>query len=260
MKSTDAKVIRNLELDRTNSEIYREQGWDDSFEIVMEFDEIEDHQSRTIPEERLEELREFLDTHDLDEEEYEALKAWVDKGNSPYTNPDHFCKYDEEVSFMKWYWILMDPKHPWHSSLIDHRYYQAEDAAELKDWPELLKAKTDEFIKTDYSRSALNPGQEWYMGSDRFLGPEETKKHLLREMKYIKAAVKKLAALKSEAEDVLGRLDITGNLFEDVLNVGELLGEAQYQAEDFLAAYNAINEYEDFCRSRKMNDTEDLPF
>ena len=112
----------------------------------------------------------------------------------------------------------------------------------------------------DYSRSELNPGQDWYIGNDRFLNLEETKEHLLGEMKYIKAAVEKLATLKSEAEYVLSRLDITGNLFEDVLNIGELLGEAQYQAEDFLAAYNAINEYEDFCRSRKMNDTEDLPF
>lgn len=211
-------------------------------------------------EERLAELREFLDTHDLDEEEYEALEAWVDKGNSPYTNPDHFCKYDEEVSFMKWYWILMDPEHPWHSSLLYHRFYLEEDAAELKDWPELLKAKADEFIKMDYSRSELNPGQDWYIGNDRFLNLEETKEHLLREMKYIKAAVEKLAALKSEAEYVLGRLDITGNLFKDVLHVGELLGEAQYQAEDFLAAYNAIDEYEDNCRRRKMQETEDLPF
>ena len=45
----------------------------------------------------------------------------------------------------------MDPKHPWHSSLLYRRFYLEEDAAELKDWPELLKAKADEFINLKYS-------------------------------------------------------------------------------------------------------------
>lgn len=211
-------------------------------------------------ENNIKELREFVDTHDLDEEEYEALETWVNKGNSPYTNPDHFCIRDEEAGFMKWYWILMDPAHPLHSSLLNHRRYMEEDAAELKEWPELLRAKTNEFMNMDYSRSVLSSGQDWYVGGNRFLSLEESKKHLLREMKYIKEAFEKLVVLKSDAEDMLSRMNITGNLFEDVLNVGELLGEVQYQAEDFLAAYNAISEYEDYFRRKIMNGAEDLTF
>ena len=86
MKSTDAKVIRNLELDRTNSEIYREQGWDDSFEIVMEFDEIED----------LSEVLRFLEEKTL------AYKEYVETSiqNKPETKRNSCrkkTKKDEEI-------------------------------------------------------------------------------------------------------------------------------------------------------------------
>ena len=210
---------------------------------------------------RQREFSEYVKSHDLDEEEYEALASWVNEGNSPYDNPDHYCdSTGKEVNYMKWYWILADHLHPEYKTLMNHRHQLEDEAADLRGKPHQLKAKAEKFMSMDYRDTTLNPGQEWYIGGTSFLSLKETKEHLLIEMKYIKTAFQKLLDLKEAVEYQLSELDLTGNLFEDVLNIGELLGEAQYQAEDFLAAYNAINEYEDFCRSRKMNDTEDLPF
>ena len=213
--------------------------------------------------ERQREILEYVKYHDLDGEEYEALASWVNEGNSPYDNPDHYCdSTGKEVSYMKWYWILADPLHPEHRALMNHRHRLEDEAADLRGKPHLLKAKAEEFMTMDYRDTTLNPGQDWYIGGTSFLSLEETKEHLLIEMKYIKAAFQKLLDLEDAVEYQLSELDLTGNLFEDVLNVGELLAGAEIYAEDFISAYSAIARYEDMFRSSYLSrtDTADLPF
>ena len=212
---------------------------------------------------RLNELKEFLNSHDLDEEEYYALESWVSEGNSPYTNPDHYCNsYGEEVNYMKWYWILADPNHLEHRSLMNHRQRLGDEAADLYGNSQLPDEKAEEFLAMDYSDTTLNPGQDWYIGGSSFLSLEETKEHLLTEMKYIKTAFQRLLDLKDAVECQLSVLDLTGNLFEDVLNVGDLLAEAEIYAEYFISAYSDINSYEDRFRSRYFSrkGKHDLPF
>lgn len=206
---------------------------------------------------------EYVNSHDLDEEEYAALESWVSEGNSPYDNPDHYCdSTGREVNYMKWYWILADPLHPEHRALMNHRHRLEDEAAELRGKPHLLKAKAEEFLNMDYRDTTLNPGQDWYIGGTSFLSLEETKEHLLIEMKYIKTAFQKLLDLENAVEQQLSDLDLTGNLFEDVLNVGELLAGTEIYAEDFISAYSAINKYEDTFRYSYFshNGTNDLPF
>ena len=61
-----------------------------------------------------EELRNYLETHDIEEEEdAELLEEWVNAGNSINENPFHeYDDYGVEVPFMKWYWRQQDPRHP----------------------------------------------------------------------------------------------------------------------------------------------------
>ena len=114
------------------------------------------------------------------------------------------------------------------------------------------------------SQGSLNPGQDWYTGGSSFLTLKETKEHLLTEMKYIKAAFQKLLDLKETVECQMSDLDLTGNLFEDVLNVGELLAEAKISAEEFTGAYKTINTYEEIFRNNggaiPFTGSDDLPF
>jgi hypothetical protein len=101
------------------------------------------------------------------------------------------------------------------------------------------------------------------------------KKRLRRSMMFLNAQkpslikdpyIYKIDSLMLDLEDAveyqLSELDLTGNLFEDVLNVGELLAGAEIYAEDFISAYSAIARYEDMFRSSYLSrtDTADLPF
>lgn len=200
----------------------------------------------------IKEFEEYVMNHDLDEEECEALEAWVNKGNSPYANPDHYCMDDEEISFMEWYWILADPRHPEHKNLRDHRYYLAEDAGHLNEWPSLLKVRIEEFLNMDYRDSTLNAGQDWYVGNNVFLSLEETKEHLLIEMEYFRKALRILMYMAENVESSLSDMNLRGNLFADVLMVGDVLGEVRICAEDFLKAMKAIDDYEDQFRKRYL--------
>lgn len=210
------------------------------------------------------EFTEFVMAHDLDDEEYDALSAWVEDGNSPYTNPDHYCMDDREISFMKWYMILADPLHPEHKNLLDHRYCMEEDAGPLNDYPVLLKARAAEFMNMDYRDSTLNEGQDWYIGHSTFLSLEETKSHLLNEMEYYRDAIRELMYMARNVEDALSDMNLRGNLFQDVLIVGDVLGIAETCAEGFLKASKAIDKYEDQFRkdyfARRSHTTDDLPF
>lgn len=215
--------------------------------------------------ENVQEFLEYLEFHDLDEEEYVALESWVNEGNSPYTNPDRYCDIrGAEISYMKWYRILADHLHPERRRLMNHRRQLEDEAASIYGKPKLLKAKAVEFLNMDYSETSLNPGQDWHTGGSSFLTLKETKEHLLTEMKYIKAAFQKLLDLKETVECQMSDLDLTGNLFEDVLNVGELLAEAKISAEEFTGAYKAINTYEEIFRNNggaiPFTGSDDLPF
>ena len=148
---------------------------------------------------RQREFWEYVKNHDLDEEEYYALESWVSEGNSPYTNPDHYCNsYGEEVNYMKWYWILADPNHLEHRSLMNHRQRLEDEAADLYENSQLPDEKAEEFLAMDYSDTTLNPGQDWYIGGSSFLSLDETKEHLLTEMKYIKTAFQSMLDLLKE--------------------------------------------------------------
>ncbi len=215
--------------------------------------------------ENISELLEYLKCHDLDEEEYAALESWVNEGNSLYTNPDHYCDMsDSEISYIKWYRILADHLHPDHKFLLNHRHRLKDKAVDIYRNPALTTAKEEAFLNMDYSDTILNPGQDWYIGGCLFLSLEETKKHLLDEMKYIKTAFRKLIDLKNAVEYEMSDLDVTGNLFEDVLNVEELLSKTELFAEEFTNAYRAINAYEEMFRNSRFIEQsigdDDLPF
>ncbi len=60
-----------------------------------------------------EELKNYLETHDIGEEEAALLEEWVNAGNSINENPLHeYDDYGVEVPFMKWYWREQDLRHP----------------------------------------------------------------------------------------------------------------------------------------------------
>jgi len=59
------------------------------------------------------EFREYLEKHDLDEDEAFLLEEWVNSGHSVYENPwNQYDDYGQEIPFMKWYWRQKDPLHP----------------------------------------------------------------------------------------------------------------------------------------------------
>ena len=210
------------------------------------------------------EFTEFIRHHDSEEADYAALETWMKNGNSPYTNPDHYCMYGDEISFMNWYWILKDSSHPEHRNLLDHRNSMEEDAGMIQEYPGLLKARIEEFLNMDYHNTTLSPGQDWYVGDSTFLSLKETKEHLLSEMEYYREAIKTLKYMAENVEYELSNMNLSGNLFEDVLIVGEVLGVAEMYAEEVLKASRAIGRYEDrFCQNY-LNNTyliqNDLPF
>jgi hypothetical protein len=68
------------------------------------------------------ELSQYINDHELDHDEAEALKDWVKKGNSIRANPDdQYDDYGEEIPFMKWYWAQQDPLlPPNHKKFLNH--------------------------------------------------------------------------------------------------------------------------------------------
>ena len=215
--------------------------------------------------ELIQEFTEFVNTHDLDEEEYEALKSWVKEGNSPYTNPDHYCVSGREISFMKWHWILADPLHPYHHSLITHRHHLEEGTEAMYRSQKQMKEKADTFLAMDYQDSIIHPQQALFMGPGTYSSAAETKEYLLTEMEYTKKAFQKMLELEKEVEIWLGDLDLTGNLFLDVKNVRKLLDFAEMRADEFMYACYLAWQHEDEFRascigSPVQEKEEDLPF
>ena len=55
------------------------------------------------------ELMNCPEYYDLSDEEYKALESWLKEGNSPHSNPDHYCDtFGVEVDYLEWYRILKD--------------------------------------------------------------------------------------------------------------------------------------------------------
>lgn len=214
--------------------------------------------------ERSQELMRFISEVDLDEEEYEELQKWVDEGNSPYTNPDHFCIAEKEVSFIKWYWILANAQHPYHKTLMEHRYRLEDQAGNTSRWQKLIKAKAEEFLNTDYSKSVLRPGQDWYMGDNTFLSLSETKEFLLGQMDYVKEAFQRILSLEKNIEELLSEMNITGNVFTDVLEASKVLGWAEIFAEELLGAIADVETYEQAYEKKYFGSlskkSDELPF
>lgn len=105
-------------------------------------------------------------------------------------------------------------------------------------------AKIRRILEKDYSDAVIRKGQEWYVGDEVFLECDETKDLLLYQMSYCKEAVEYAWLLHDVIADELGRYKVTDNLFESVLELGEILSIIEIYAGEFLDAY------------RKMEDSE----
>jgi hypothetical protein len=59
------------------------------------------------------EFMEYIDHHDLDEDEAEKLAEWAGTNHSVYENPWHqYDDWGEEIPYIKWLRQIQDPYHP----------------------------------------------------------------------------------------------------------------------------------------------------
>lgn len=95
-------------------------------------------------------------------------------------------------------------------------------------------AKVKRILEKDYTDSVIREGQEWYVGHGVFLERSQTKDHLLDIMEYSKAAVKSAQLLRNAIDVELGRFEITDNLYENVLDLGECLSLIELYAQKYI--------------------------
>ena len=103
-----------------------------------------------------------------------------------------------------------------------------------------IEKKIAKILDFDYSSTALKPGQEWYLISGRHLSLEESKVQLEYLMSYIKEALENARDMYVNFEYLLDNCAYTGNLFNDVLELGEVLSVTEMFARDFIKAYDQI--------------------
>ena len=123
--------------------------------------------------------------------------------------------------------------------------------------------KLQKIRRTNYRKSHLKKGQDWYVGKGQFLTLEETKKHLLKKMTYIKKALKKAYAVHSNFEEMLKSVETSGNLFTDVMELEEVLSATEIFVNDFIKAYAALEYQETAFKNLhllKEKPSDDLPF
>lgn len=114
----------------------------------------------------------------------------------------------------------------------------------------------------DYSKAKLSPAQDWYIGGT-CLSPEQTREHLTEKMIYFHDALKEASIFCSFFEETLRQLHIKGNLYHDVMELGEFLTISEIYACGFLEAYHEIKMHEIPIRnSNKEGQTavDDFPF
>lgn len=126
-----------------------------------------------------------------------------------------------------------------------------------------IEYKLHRILHTNYKKSYMKAGQDWYIGNGQFLTLGATKKHLLKKMAYIKKALEKAYAVYSNFESMLNITETNGNLFADVLELEELLSVTELFVRDFIEAYEALESQEAEFREQhlsRIESSDELPF
>lgn len=118
------------------------------------------------------------------------------------------------------------------------------------------------WIKQDYSQSQITPGQEWYMGGNEWLSPEETKEYLLHEMNKYQILADDLRQLVECIRWCLKEYEMTGRLYSDALNLSEILANTEMCMEEVLKNYERLGFHEsaDHEEYEDHGDDDFLPY
>ena len=123
------------------------------------------------------------------------------------------------------------------------------------------EAKVQRIISKDYSKAKIGDGAEWYIGDGDFLDKAETKAHLIELMDHCQESVNSALFLNKTIEDELERYKITGNLFNDVLELSECLSIIEIYAVEYIRTFR--NQESEECNpddNLSFHDDDELPF
>lgn len=124
------------------------------------------------------------------------------------------------------------------------------------------KNKLDQILNMDYNKAKLSSEYNWYIGG-LSVSPEQTQEYLKAKLPYIHEAIREASIFYSFFEDTVRHLQLKGDLYHDVMELGDLLYVSDLCANAFLEACYEINMYEMPYRHLKINKTapvKDLPF
>lgn len=122
--------------------------------------------------------------------------------------------------------------------------------------------KMERIQNINYARSRLAEGEEWYVGNGEFLTLQQTKKHLLEKMDWIKATLKVAQMFSDSFNGLINEAEISGHLYEDTFELAEILSVMRQLSEEFFVAFQEFEDHEFNMRQsllKKGNDDE-LPF
>lgn len=123
--------------------------------------------------------------------------------------------------------------------------------------------RIEKILLTDYSNAPLRKGENWYINGDVFLSLDDSKTHLLKKMTYIKIALDKAADIYSNFAGMINHVELTGELFADTLELGELLCLTEMFASDFINAFENFEHHEERFRHEYLygsRGNDSLPF
>ena len=121
--------------------------------------------------------------------------------------------------------------------------------------------KIEAILHCEYGGCELHEGQEWYFRNGDRLSLTESKDYLLKRMDCLKRDLMKLLTLRNSIDSCIDELELTGDLFQDVLGLEESLALIELVCEDYLESYTITDlDYPDFEDSSFEIKDSDLPF
>ena len=125
------------------------------------------------------------------------------------------------------------------------------------------RKRIEKIMHTDYSSAPLHEGENWHINGDVFLSLDDSKTHLMKKMTYIKTALDKAFTIYYNFESLINHVELTGELFADTLELGELLSITEMFAMDFIDAFENIECHEEHFRYEYLygfRSNDSLPF
>ena len=125
----------------------------------------------------------------------------------------------------------------------------------------MIQKKIRMIQEYDYSRCSIREGHEWYFEDGSHLSIEESKEYMLAMMGCMKSALNHLQSLRNSIDSCIVECDLSGDLFQDVLELGDTLSQSELDCLDYINKCSYLTGIQPVWNDHPFDIPEsDLPF